>query len=109
MAEQKTNRVQPASGGSVRQRTRYRPLRGSRAAIVGGHPAAVAAGAAPRRAGTATSAGGRVATATPRRVRAAVGLAAAPAGVRIRTRIHPTAEEAEALSAIGQLGVAVSR
>jgi len=30
-------------------------------------------------------------------------LAGAPAGVRIRTRIHPTAAEAEALSAIGQL------
>ncbi len=30
-------------------------------------------------------------------------VAAAPVGVRIRTRIHPTAEEAEALSAIGEL------
>ena len=30
-------------------------------------------------------------------------VAAAPAGVRIRTRIHPTAEEAEALTAIGEL------
>ena len=29
--------------------------------------------------------------------------AAAPAGVRIRTRIHPTAAEAEALTAIGEL------
>jgi hypothetical protein len=28
---------------------------------------------------------------------------AAPAGVRIRTRIHPTAAEAEALAAIGEL------
>ena len=30
-------------------------------------------------------------------------VAAAPAGVRIRTRIHPTAAEAEALAAIGEL------
>jgi hypothetical protein len=30
-------------------------------------------------------------------------VAAAPAGVRIRTRIRPTAAEAEALSAIGEL------
>jgi IS605 OrfB family transposase len=30
-------------------------------------------------------------------------MAAAPAGVRIRTRIHPTAAEAEALAAIGEL------
>jgi hypothetical protein len=30
-------------------------------------------------------------------------VAAAPAGVRIRTRIHPTAAEAEALTAIGEL------
>ena len=30
-------------------------------------------------------------------------LAAAPAGVRIRTRIHPTAAEAEAMTAIGEL------
>jgi len=29
-------------------------------------------------------------------------VAAAPAGVRIRTRIHPSAEQAAALTAIGQ-------
>ena len=30
-------------------------------------------------------------------------VAAAPAGVRLRTRIHPTAAEAEALTAMGEL------
>lgn len=34
------------NGSAMTQRTRYRPIRGTRAAIVGGHPAAVAAGAA---------------------------------------------------------------
>ncbi|HEX2171876.1 MAG TPA: gamma-glutamyltransferase, partial [Dehalococcoidia bacterium] len=45
MVDQGTNGVRPAGGGVARRRTRYRPIRGTHAAIVAGHPAAVAAGA----------------------------------------------------------------